>query len=580
MRQDDLIFVHAPNVYDFRRNPTLFAPAGSQLSLTPVLEIYPLGLVTLCDFLERSGFQARVVNLALLMVRDRSFDAAAYLASLKPKAFGLDMHWLAQVQGTLAVATLLKRLHPEIPIIFIGCAASHYHEELAARPEVDFVVRGDSAEEPLKCLLEQIVGSESTPLPQHIPNLTWQDASGPVRVNAMDYLPMDLDHVRIDYSQVIRSAVRNIDWIGALPFFGWLRNPVVAVISGRSRRDGAGSEIAAQNLCERDQPALRRPAHLAADVWTMSRWSRGTVFVLGDIRSGGENYVESFLSQVSGVGNQLSFELLTPASRDFLQRLGAAAPNFCLEMSPESHDETIRGCLGRNYVNADLERTIADAWDAGCKRIDLFFRVGLPGQTRESVLATAEYCGQLLEKFCYGGRRLVPCIYPLAPFLEPGGPVFAQPEKFGYRIFGKSLEEHRLAQCQPSWKQALNYETNWLSREEIVNVTYEAQLRLCQLKLKHGLIGEKQAAICQENIRRALRLTASIDAILAEPDEVMRNELFQAIKYQVEDCNFASAADRRRSDGQHSGLWQINFRKGVQLAIGEIWRNLWRKSKQ
>ena len=578
MHQNDLILVHAPSVYDFRKVSTLYGPVGKLTLSTPALEMYPVSFIMLADYLERDGFQVRIVNLAILMLRDRAFDAEQYLARLKPKAFGIDLHWLPHAHGALAVAALLKKLHPEIPVIFIGLSATYFHEELAARPEADIVARGDSVEEPMRLLMHHIAGGASGKPLEQIPNLTWKDSDGAIQVNSQDYCPTNLDHIRIDYSQLIRSVVRNMDMIGVLPCLGWLYSPIMAVISHRGRWNSGGSESASQNLCDRDTLAFRRPEDLAADIWSMSRWSRGPFFVLGDIRAGGKIYVDTFLSQVRGAGNPLIFELLTPAPREFFRQLGEAVPDFMLEMSPESHDAKIRGVLGRNYSNEELEETIAGALEAGCKRIDLFFRIGLPEQTYASVMETVEYCGELMKKFNIDGcRRLFPFIFPIAPFLDPGGEFFSKPEKYGYRLLRQTLEEHRQALTQPSWKQALNYETRWMNRDEIVKATYEAGLRFNQLKLNFGLISDKLAAAIQERIRRTMRLMAQIDEILAEPDEKMRNELLQAIKSQVDDVNASAVCDKRELEAQISGLWNINFLKGFQIAVSEMWRGLRRK---
>lgn len=590
MRHDDLILIHAPSVYDFRKESILYGPVSDLVPSTPVFEMYPIGFTTLAEYLERDGFRVRIVNLAVLMMRDRKFDVEAFLSRLQPKAFGIDLHWMPHAHGSIAVAGVLKKLHPDIPVIFGGFSSTHFHLELAARPEVDFVLRGDSTEEPMRLLMRYIackhdgkMGREEVQTPEQIPNLTWKDEFGKVQANLLDYVPANLDHVRLDYSQVVRSVVRNRDLVGALPFLDWLRYPIMAALScrgcvGRCRTCG-GSAMAMSSMCKRGSPAYRSPEDLAADIWSMARWSRGPVFVLGDIRFGGENYAEKFLTLVKGATEQLILEVLTPASQSFFKMLGEASPDFVLQMSPESHDEKVRTAFGRTYSNKELEQTIADALAEGCKRFDLFFMIGLPEQTYDSVMETVEYCGQLMERFNTVGRpRLFPFISPFAPFLDPGSDVFNNPEQYGYKLLWHTLEEHRQALVQPSWKHVLNYETRWMNRDEIASASYEAGLRFNQLKLKYGLISEQQATATEERIRRAIRLMARIDEILAEPDEKMRAELLQAIKVQVDGANISTVCDKRELETQISSLWKINFLRGIQVALSEMWRELW-KSK-
>jgi hypothetical protein len=100
--------------------------------------------------------------------------------------------------------------------------------------------------------------------------------------------------------------------------------------------------------------------------------------------------------------------------------------------------------------------------------------IGLPEQDSGSVLDTVAYSSELLERF---GGRLHPFISPLAPFVDPGSRAFEEPGRYGYHFFYRTLEEHRRALLGPTWLQTLNYETRWMTREQIVAVTYEAGRR-------------------------------------------------------------------------------------------------------
>ena len=125
--------------------------------------------------------------------------------------------------------------------------------------------------------------------------------------------------------------------------------------------------------------------------------------------------------------------------------------------------EEIRRFSGKMYTNAGIEQTIASALENGCKKFDLFFMIGLPHQTAEKALASVDYCQHLLQKF---GNRVNPFVSPLAPFIDPGSLAYEQSDKFGYKIFYRTLDEYRLALLQPSWKYTLGYETRWMSREK------------------------------------------------------------------------------------------------------------------
>jgi clorobiocin biosynthesis protein CloN6 len=76
----------------------------------------------------------------------------------------------------------------------------------------------------------------------------------------------------------------------------------------------------------------------------------------------------------------------------------------------------------------------------------------------------------------------------MVPFLDPGCRFFEEPERHGYRIFRRTLEEHRQAMVEPLWYRRLNYETRWLDRRQLQDVSYEAIARLVEIKGEYGVL--------------------------------------------------------------------------------------------
>jgi len=302
-----------------------------------------------------------------------------------------------------------------------------------------------------------------------------------------------------------------------------------------------GSATAFQRFYNREKPAFRSPESVVRDIKQISRFSNGPIFILGDLRQPGEDYAGELLSllQKNRVRNQFILELFAPASRDFLRQISVACPDFCLEISPESHDPEIRKAIGRHYSDNDLEQTISDALDVGCGRLDVFYMIGLPKQTPKSVMATIDYCDYLLGRF-KGDKRLSLFISPLAPFLDPGSLAFEQPEHYGYRVLFRTLEEHRQALVSPTWKYSLNYETKWMTRQQIVDTAYEAILRLNQLKAKYGIIPEQMAKAGEQRIKAAWEMAHRIDDILSRGN----HEDVSHLKAQVDEINMFPVAEK------------------------------------
>jgi B12-binding domain/radical SAM domain protein len=517
----DLILLHPPTLYDFRKLPGIHGPISDVVPSTPIFEMYPIGFASLSEYLERHGLRVRIINVALKMLKDERFDVERLILKNRPVVYGIDLHWMAHAQGALALAEIIKRHHPEIPVVLGGLSATYYHEEILRQyPFVDFVVRGDSTEKPLLQLIQAIKGRGDV---QSIPNLTYRDKGNAVRANPLTHVPENLDDIAIDYRHIMKKVVRYVDPTGYQPFIDWYTYPVTAVFTCRGCiyhcKTCGGSSQTFRLMANRKKPAYRDPRLLAQDIFNISDHLHAPVMIIGDIFQPGEEYGFTFLKEMKKrpIRNHIAFEFFLPPPRAQLEKIAESIMNFNIEISPESHEEEVRKAFGRPYDNEALEKMIADAINLGCKRIDLFFMIGLPKQTYSSVLGTVDYCRSLLGRF-HDYRKLMPFISPLAPFLDPGSAAFEAPERYGYRLLCRTLEEHRQALMAPSWKYILNYETEWMTRDEIVSSTYEAGKRLNRLKAELGLIDRKTAESVEKRIEGAIQVMKEIDRIMALPD--------------------------------------------------------------
>ena len=139
----DITFFHAPSIFDFRERPEVLGPISDVIPSSPVFEMYPIELTSLADRLEREGYNARIINLAHEMLTDPEFDPEAEIAACSAKWYAVDLHWLPHAHGAIEVARLIKKHHPDAPVIFGGLSSTYYHEELIEYPSVDYVLRGD-----------------------------------------------------------------------------------------------------------------------------------------------------------------------------------------------------------------------------------------------------------------------------------------------------------------------------------------------------------------------------------------------------------------------------------------------------
>ena len=510
----DLVLLHPPAVYDFRTRPTFLGPLADAVPSTTMFEMYPVGLTSIAAFLERNHYNVEIVNLAYRMLSDPAFDVVNCLQHLSAPVFGVDLHWLPHVQGALSVIDLVKQAHPGSRTLVGGLSASYYHRELIENPNVDFVLRGDSTEEPVRQLLQAL--RESRPLAS-VENLTWKRADGSVVVNPLTFVPDNIDYIDVPaYRYVLRSLFKYHSLRNVIPHLEWLRYPITLLLSARGCLENCsvcgGSRTAYQLICERNRPAFRSPEKLAADVATIGSFSRAPIFMVHDPRMGGMGRARRLFSRLAAMqpDNELVFELYYPADDEFFEMVKRSVPTWSIEITLESPDEQLRLRNGKfPWPNHVVEQTIARALAHGCHKLDVFFMTGLPGQRYEDALAIADYCEDLLRRFG-SDRRLHPFVAPLGPFLDPGCRAFEQPE-FGYRTFCRTLEDHRQAFLHDGWHKILSYETNAMTRDDIVRATYEVAGRLNDLKFRYRLIDRRTFEAVEHRLTLARRLIDCVD---------------------------------------------------------------------
>jgi len=540
MVKPDLVLLHPPSVYDFRKESVIYGPINDVVPPTPIFDMYPIGFVSILGYLERHGYNVRIINLASKMLENQKFDPEALIKSLNPKAFGIDFHWLVHAQGSLELAKIIKMHHPNTPILLGGLSSTYFHEEIIENyPQVDYVIRGDSTEPLLLQLMQCIEGNKC---PENVPNVTWKDANKKIHINPLTFVPDNLNDFALDAGSIVKASLKYWDISGHLPYHKWDDYPITSVLACKGCIYNCvtcgGSNYAYKRLCNRSSLAYMKPEKLVEGMKIIQQYTNGPIFILGDLRMIGKDYAESVLSNMKKekVDNPVILELFTPIDEDYLERIAKSVPNFSFEISPESHDEAIRYAFGRSYKNKELEKNISKALELGCQRFDIFFMMGLPYQTKKSILNTVEYCHSLLKNH-KGDRRLRAFIAPLAPFLDPGSIAFENPEKHGYKLFFKELEEYRQVMHSPSWKYFLNYQTAWMSRDELVEVTYEVAHLLNRVKVQCDLIDLQTAEKMELQIQSACRALQKIDEIMEIKEPELRAQQLKNLKSQIEEAN-------------------------------------------
>jgi B12-binding domain/radical SAM domain protein len=419
-------------------------------------------------------------------------------------------------------------------VLLGGLSASYYHEELVRRPEIDFVLRGDSTERSVARLLDVLdePGERGS-----VPGLTWTDKEGILRVNPMAPPPAVLDLSTDPFLALFRMSLRYLDAKSLTAIHDWWSHPQMAVLSARGCRRSCtfcgGSNHAFRHFYGRREPGFRPPAAVARDVHNISRYTGAPIFIIGDPREPGIGYAEELYRRIGAydVANEIVVEFFRPPPERFFDLLAENLKAFNLQTSPESHALNVRRACGKEYSNEAVENAIRWALERGCRRFDLYFMIGLPEQDRASVRATVDWTEDLMSRF---DSRLVPFISALSPFLDPGSPIFEDPARWGFTLTRKTFEDHRRGLEEPSWEFILNYETKWMTRQDIVEVTYEAGRRMNRAKHRHGRVTTEQFERVEKNAVESAALAEAVRVGMDRTDPAEREKELRALKPRMD----------------------------------------------
>ncbi|MES0325440.1 MAG: TIGR04190 family B12-binding domain/radical SAM domain protein [Candidatus Bathyarchaeia archaeon] len=545
----DLVLLHAPSVYDFRKLPAMYGPISDVVPSTPVFEMYPLGFVSMVGYLEQNGYKARIINLAVKMLKDPRFDAEKFIKKLDAKVFGFDLHWLPHAAGSLDLAEIVKKHHPDAPILLGGLSASYFHEEIIEHfPQIDYILRGDTTEKPLLDLMNHISAGKE---PEAVENLTWRTRDGRKRVNPMTFVPTEMDDLWIDYGQVMKLVLRHMDLESTLPYESFMDYPFTAVLTCKGCAYNCitcgGSCSAFKNFFHRDGPAHKSAEKLVEEITIINEYFKAPIFLIGDLRQGGKKWAEDVLDGIkkSGVDNTITYELFDMVPDDWMKKLAGSADNWTLEISPESHDDRIRNIMGKPYTTAQMEDTIRNALDKGAEKLDIYYMVGLSGQTSESALDSVAYTRHLYKEMG-NNDKIFTFIAPMAPFLDPGSMIYENPRKYGFTKLYHNLREHKEALYQPSWKLYLSYHTDWMTRDQVAETTYEAMIRLNQLKVDVGINDEAYGRKVEGGLNMARDLMRTIDGIIETTSDFDERQMkYNALKIEIDEAMRSTGLAKR-----------------------------------
>lgn len=479
----DVLLIHPPAIYDFREKAIFHGPMALTVSeSTSQFMTPPIGMLSIADYLDRSGYKVLVDNIDERMITSESFNVETHIANIPARVYAIGLHWCVHSQGAIEIARLCKKLHPEALVVLGGLTSTIFDEEIVRKYEfIDAVVRGE-AEKPFLMLLRALEAHQEL---KGVPNLTFRNDRGEiVRVPLMKPSG-DLDEFEFTRLDLLEPK-------GAIFGPGLPPHWSIPVCRGclHNCAGCGGSAYSYRTYFGREKPAFRSPEKIVQDIRKLREQGVERIFLFQDPRMGGRGYWRSLLAALQKEKiklTQLTMELFGPANEEYIRELSKIEAPIVLTISPESCVERVRKAYGRNYTNEGLFRTIRTCQKHGIP-IGIFSMVPLPNDTRETIRENWE----IWEQICLASeasRGKTPVHFAFGPMilLDPGSPGFDFPGRHGYHILFKTLEDHITGLSLPSWHQWISFETTSLDRDSITELIIDSVERSIDLEERHGL---------------------------------------------------------------------------------------------
>ena len=475
---------------DFRRKKIYYGPIADVVPSTGIFDMYPVGFLSISSYLLKHGFKVGILNLAAAMIMNPRLDVEKLLKGIYADVYAIDLHWAIHCQGALRVAKMIKKLHPSSVVVLGGFTSTIYWKEILEKHHyIDYVLLGDSGEEPLKQLLEAL-DREKTNI-DGIPNVAYRSAVGTPKTTGIRHVPNLLDSYTIDYRLVLKHVINSrINPLYTVPFALFLKEPIAGIIPykgcNRNCATCGGSAYTYAKYYGRRRIGYKTPKAVACEIESLIEHMKIPVFILNDIFVLGHKWVESLAREVRerGIDTKFFFEVFKPLNSVETRLLASIPGASVVEISPETHDENLRTRFGKPYTNNELEKFLENAIKAGFERVDVYFMIGIPFQTWDSCIETTTYAIKLAKQY---SPKLKVFIAPMAPFLDPGSIAFENPDKYGYRLKATTLEGHvKLVESSKTWIDITNYEHLYMPGKILASAVYSS---IAALQARRLIVG-------------------------------------------------------------------------------------------
>ncbi|GBC74777.1 Hopanoid C-3 methylase [archaeon HR06] len=515
MDKIDLLLIHPPAF--FKRDIIFPGPIAETVQeVTDQFLAFPIGFISIADFLYKRGFNVKILNLGEL----KSLDLFKFFSNLKADYIGIGLHWCIHSKGAIDLAKFIKEINPNFKIILGGLTSTRFHYEIIKEFDfIDGIIRGE-AEEVLLDLLKRKSFED-------VPNLTYRSGDK-IKVNPMRPNISNLDDLNFTNLDLIMFKDKIKSSIGK-----WVWNIPISRGCVYNCKHCGGSSYSYKSLFNRNKPAFRSPEKIIEDIIDLKERGIKRILLFQDPRIAGRNYWEKLLKLLTKLNiDSLTLELFYPANEEYIDLISKINFEVTLTISPESGSERIRFPHGRVYSNSALLKCVEICGEKGVK-LTPFFMTGLGEEDEESRRETRALCEEICRintKYLKIREWFNPVFGPMI-LLDPGSLAFDYPELYGYKLIFKNFKDYYEGLSLPSWHQWISYETKNYSRRDLAKNMLEDLEFVLDLKERYATDSSVEGYLLDQEYLNLERYNLYCYKIVAEElENCDLNSLMEAYK--------------------------------------------------
>jgi len=450
------VLLHPPSTYSRGANP---------------FSLMPVGVFSLASRLLEEGFDVEVVNIPL----EAQLAGARYadvLKGLEAEVYAVSLNWFVHADGALETAKLVKLLNPSAKVVVGGMTATVFAEELTGSGYVDAIVLGEG-EEALTTYVKYAVKGVQ---PADRRGLYAREGRKWVHGGMRE--PPSL--ARAKYADGVLAMRHALEYLktgilGFMPaqqphfWFAAARGCLFDCIYCGGSREGYRLATGRASM------AVRDPAAVAEEMAQLSGMGLRIARLTHDPQMLGDRWWRKLFEEVRerGLDLKLYWESHRLPAPNLVREASKTFAALDVAVSPETASEEVRFRARRYFTNAALFKAL-DALKGVL--VELFFLLGLPGETAESARLIPRFASKLVE-----GRRYA-AVYPLIPYtIDPNCPMALHPERYGVRLIFRSLKDYAKAARGRKTEDFIGHETRELSRRQIATLIEELNREISKI---------------------------------------------------------------------------------------------------